>query len=132
MGRYLLDTDTIIDFLAAVPSSVSLLQDLLDRGEGLCVCDVVLAEVYSGLNLRVREKAGRLLRAYSFLPTEAEAAEQAGRWRYDYARRGITLSTSDVLIAATAHAHEAVVVTGNVDDYPMEEVEVLALPRVRR
>ncbi|MCL4531782.1 MAG: PIN domain-containing protein [Actinobacteria bacterium] len=132
MGRYLLDSDAVIDFLGGVPGSVSLLQGLLDQGESLCVCDVVLAEVYSGLDPRVLGKANRLLRAYTFLPTEAGAAEQAGRWRYSFARRGVSLSTTDALIAATAHSHKAAVVTGNVDHYPVDEVDVLPLPRVRR
>lgn len=132
MGYFLLDTDAIIDYLAGVASSVKLIQDLHDRGDSLCVCDVVIAEVYSGLRPQDREKAEKLPSACTFLSTQAEDARTAGSWRYEHARRGITLSTTDVLVAATAHGHKATIVTGNQDDYPMNEAEVLPLPRVRR
>lgn len=54
-----------------------------------------------------------------FLASTAAIAQQAGDWRYDFARRGVQLTTTDCLIAATAHAHHATVVTGNAKDYPM-------------
>ncbi len=132
MAYYLLDTDAIIDYLAGVAGSVKLIQELYDRGDFLGVCDVVIAEVYSGLRPQDREKGQKLLSACSFLSTEAEDARLAGGWRYEYARRGVTLSTADVLVAATAYGHKAMIVTGNKDDYPMDEVDILALPRPRR
>ncbi|MBI2912277.1 MAG: PIN domain-containing protein [Chloroflexi bacterium] len=129
MARYLLDSDAVIDYLKSVPASVALLQDLDARGEFLCLCSVVVAEVWSGLRPDLREATGRRLRLLEFLATGPEEAAQAGQWRYDYARQGVTLATTDALIAATAHAHGATVVTGNVRHYPMDEVRVLALPR---
>ncbi len=132
MAYYLLDTDAIIDYLAGIGSSVALIQDLNNRGESLCVSDVVIAETYSGLRPQDRDKAQRLLSACFFLATTPEAAQRAGELRYDYARRGITLSTADVLVAATALAHNAAIVTGNRDHYPMDELEMLSLPRAKR
>lgn len=132
MAYYLLDTDAVIDYLVGITDSVALIQDLNNRGESLCVSAVVVAEIHSSLKPEDLDKADRLLGAFTFLSTSPEAARQAGRWRYEYARRGVTLSTSDVLIAATAHACQAAIVTGNLDDYPMEEVFVLPLPRLRQ
>ncbi|MBI4322112.1 MAG: PIN domain-containing protein [Chloroflexi bacterium] len=131
MSRYLLDSDAVIDYLAGVTPSVELIRDLHDRGESLCVCDVVVAEVYSGLNPKYRDKAQKLLTGCSFLVIEPEHAQLAGEWRYNNARRGITLSTTDMLVAAVAYGHGATIVTGNTDDYPMAEVSVLPLPRVK-
>ena len=132
MVNYLLDTDALIDYLAGVATSVTLLQDLHGRGDLLCVSDVVIAEVYAGLRPRDQEKAVPLLSSCYFLPTGPEEAKQAGKWRFDFARRGIALSTTDVLVAATAQGHNATIVTGNTQDYPMDEVTVLPLPRVRQ
>ena len=131
MGRYLLDTDAVIDYLLGIPSSVSLIQDLHERDDVLCVCDVVVAEVYAGLRPQHRAAAEQLLSACSFLPTSVGIAERAGSWRYDYARQGVTLSTTDALVAATAHAHDATIVTGNVKDYPMRELALLPLERAK-
>lgn len=130
MARYLLDTDAVIDYLSGVPSSVSLIRDLHGGGDLLCVCDVVIAEVYAGLHPQDQEKARAILDACHFLGSSPDIARQAGQWRYAYARQGVTLSITDALVAATAHAHQATIVTGNTTDYPMEEA--LPLPRANR
>lgn len=132
MARYLLDTDAVIDYLSGVPTSVSLIQDLHAGGDLLCVCDVVIAEVYAGLHPPDRERAEKLLNGCFFLSSTFGSARQAGEWRYAYARRGVNLSTTDTLIAATATAHQAALVTGNRDHYPMPEVPLLPLARRRR
>jgi len=132
MARYLLDTDAIIDYLTGVQTTVNFIRNLHQQGDLLCVCDVVIAEVYAGLRPQDRGKAQPLMNAFYFLQTGPEAAQQAGEWRYDYARRGVAISTTDVLIAATAQAHGATLVSGNIEDYPMKEVSVLPLPRVRQ
>jgi predicted nucleic acid-binding protein len=131
MGRYLLDTDAVIDYLLGIPSSVSLIQDLHERGEVLCVCDIVIAEVYAGLRPQHRGVGEQLLSACSFLSTSLGTAQQAGSWRYDFARQGITLSTTDALVAATAHAYDAAIVTGNLSDYPMRELTLVPLERAK-
>src|SRR5947209_3765277 len=132
MARHLLDTDAIIDFLLGIPRSVALIRGLDDQGDELCICDVAISEVFAGLRSADRDHAHRLLATWEFLPTDAGIARRAGEWRYDYARRGLSLSTSDVLIAATAQAHDATIVTGNTSDYPMPDLRVLPLPRSTR
>ncbi len=132
MARYLLDTDAIIDYLTGVQASVNLIQNLHQQGDLLCVCDVVIAEIYAGLRPQDRGKAQPLLNAFYFLATGPGAARQAGEWRYAYARQGVAISTTDVLIAATAQAHGATLVTGNIEDYRMKEMSILPLPRVRQ
>jgi tRNA(fMet)-specific endonuclease VapC len=129
MARYLLDTDAIVDYLFGIPTSVSLIRGLHERGDVLCICDIVIAEVYAGLRPQHREAAETLLSACTFLATTPGIARQAGAWRYDFARRGIQLSTTDTLVAATAHAHDATVVTGNIKDYPIQEISLLPLER---
>ncbi|MBI4491859.1 MAG: PIN domain-containing protein, partial [Chloroflexi bacterium] len=127
----LLDTDAIIDYLFGIPASVSLIQGLHEHGDTLCVCDVVIAEVYAGLRLQHREAAEKLLSACTFLPTSAPIARHAGSWRFDFARKGVPLATTDCLVAATAHAHGATILTGNTKDYPMLEITLLPLERAK-
>jgi tRNA(fMet)-specific endonuclease VapC len=127
MTHYLLDTDSVIDYLAGQPDTIALLQDLNAQGETLCVCDVVVAEVYSGLLQRDRSHGQAFLTGMVFLPTTPVMAQQAGEWRFSFARRGRPLATTDCLIAATAHGHSAIVITGNAKDFPMREVQVLSI-----
>ena len=129
MARFLLDTDVIVDLLNQRPAALQFLQTLSDKNESICVCTVVLAETYSGLGDRQMPRAEGLLAAAEYLPASDSIARQAGAWRYFYARRGIQLSTTDVLVASTALAYDATVVTRNTRDYPMPEVSVLPLPR---
>jgi predicted nucleic acid-binding protein len=131
MGTFLLDTDAIIDYLKGFPGSVAFIQGLHRRGETLAVCDIVIAEAYAGLHPQDRPKAAVLLDALTFLPTTPTIAQQAGERRYTFARQGTQLATSDTLVAAAAYIHQATIVTANVKDYPMEEVAVLPLPRVK-
>jgi predicted nucleic acid-binding protein len=48
---------------------------------------------------------------------------RAGSLRYAWAQQGITLSTSDTIIAATALAHNLVLMTDNLKHYPMPELK---------
>jgi predicted nucleic acid-binding protein len=129
VARYLLDSDCLIDYLTGVPASVSLVRRLFNEGEQLCLCEVVIAEVWAGLRDTGESEALALTQAMDFLLTSPEIARQAGRWRFEYARRGIALSTTDVLVAATAIAHNATLITGNVRHFPMPELSLLSLPR---
>jgi predicted nucleic acid-binding protein len=129
MALYLLDSDAVIDYLNRFPPTLLLLRSLNDGGETLCTCDVVLAEVYAGLQPAGEKPASEFLPTLRFLTSSAVAAEQAGRWRYAFNRQGRPLPLTDALIAATALTHRATIVTGNVRDFPMPEVGVLQLPR---
>jgi predicted nucleic acid-binding protein len=126
VARYLVDTDVIIDYLNRLPAARSVLTRLVSDGDTLCTCDVVLAEVYAGLETQALPAATELLDAIEYLVTSPAMAKQAGTWRFRYARQGRQLTTTDVLVAATATAHGATIITRNVRDYPMPEVSLLS------
>lgn len=132
MSGYLLDTDCIIDYVVGILSSVRFVDALRDSGGALYTCSVVVAEVYSGLRPERETSTVAMLRKLSYLSTSEDAARQAGGWRYAFARRGITLTTTDCLIAATAAEHGVGVVTGNVKDFQVLGAAIVPLPRVQR
>ncbi len=129
MTRYVLDTDAVIDLFKGFQPTVQLIERLDQQGESMCLCSVVIAEVYAGLYPHEREQAQQLMDSMQVLLTSAEAARQAGLWRFGFARQGRQLTTTDCLIAATANEHHATLVTGNLNDFPMPEVTRLPLPR---
>lgn len=129
MPAYMLDSDAVIDYLLNVAPSVAIIKRLADEGSELCTCDVVVAEVYSGVRPEDQEKAAAFLDALSFVPSTHEASRQAGIWRYEYARRGTSLSVPDMLIAATAHLNNITIITGNKVHYPVPQLSLLPLPR---
>ncbi len=70
----------------------------------------------------------RLIDTMEYYDVSVAAAKEAGRYRHEFARRGTTLSTANTLIAATAIAEGAILITANTRDFPMEEIKVLEHP----
>lgn len=127
MAQILIDSDVLIDYLRGVQVAVAHLQQLEANGETLCTCDIVIAEVESGLSTPQSTAVQPIVDGLFFLERDTSAARQAGRWRYEYARKGIALSLADTMIAATAHAHGAGILTRNVSHYPMLELTILRM-----
>jgi predicted nucleic acid-binding protein len=63
------------------------------------------------------------------LATDREAARRAGQYHAEWARQGRTIHTADALVAGTARAHSAVLLTHNIEDFPMRDLRV-ELPEV--
>ncbi|MCH7736767.1 MAG: type II toxin-antitoxin system VapC family toxin [Chloroflexi bacterium] len=128
MAKYILDTTLLIDHLRGHKEAAELVDNLALDGHRIGVCCVSIAELYSGLGQDEQAAAGDLTDGLEYYDVSREAAKEAGRYRYEYARRGTVLSTADTLIAATAIAVEAILITSNVKDFPMEEIELLEQP----
>jgi predicted nucleic acid-binding protein len=132
VAYYLVDTDAVIDYLKGIRDSAEMIKGIHDNGDVLCVCGVVVAEVFAGIHPVDRQTVFNLVSTFHFLTVSIAAARLAGEWRYQHARSGRILSTADMLVAATAHTHGASLVTGNVDHYPIAGLSVVPLPRARR
>lgn len=63
-----------------------------------------------------------------FLETAREAAVRAGRYQAAFEKRGRTIHTADALVAGTARAHGAILLSDNVRDFPMTDLKVEAPP----
>jgi len=126
VARYLLDTTTLIDWSKNIEPVSSRLEQLLPS-ENVAVCPVVLTEFCSGLAPEDRSEWDDLLATLDFWDHSESASRQAGRFRYDAARRGAAIGVADALIAATAIEHDATILTDNVRDYPMPGIRVLSL-----
>lgn len=120
-----LDTTVLIDVLRGRPDAVAALLELERSGDQVFTSVVNVEELVRGLRgSREEDAAGRLLGGLRLAPLEREEGEQAGRWRREHARRGVTLSQSDCLVAAAALALGARLATGNPKHFPMAELAV--------
>lgn len=128
MARYLLDTTVLIDHLRGQPKTVELMTTLARLGHDLGVCCINIAELYSGLDGEEQGQADKLINSLIYYEISRDVAKLAGGYRFRFARKGIALTTSDTLVAAAAVSNGATLVTANVKDYPMEEVELLRQP----
>jgi predicted nucleic acid-binding protein len=124
MTVYVLDTTVLIDVLRDVHAVSAEVFGRLSAGHTLATTCVNTAEVERGVRPRERRRAEALVNRLQFLVTGPEAARRAGRYQAEWAARGRTIQTADALIAGTARAYGAVVLTHNVADFPMTDVRV--------
>ena len=127
MTRYLLDTSALIDFSKGREPACTRILEMIDTGDEVGVCAINVAEFYAGLPPDTHPIWDEFFAALTYWPISRQAAKKAGEYRYALARRGQVLATSDVLIAAVAEEHRAVVVTDNIKDYPMSDLQLLPL-----
>lgn len=100
---------------------------MIHDGDALAICAINVAEFYSGIPATAYATWTRFFGSLGYWNIGLDAAMQAGRFRYQFARKGISLSTPDTLVAAVALEKGAVIATNNAKDYPMAGVQLLSL-----
>ena len=119
----LLDTTVLIDALRGRPAAERV-RALRGTGQTPWICAINVEEVLRGSRDEEEKAVKRFLMGLRIAPLGRAEGELAGRWRRDHARKGITLSQADCLIAAAALGVDARLATGNPKHFPMAEVEV--------
>ncbi len=127
MTRYLLDTSVLVDLSKRIEPVVHAFDELVAAGDGVGVCSVAVAEFFAGLPSDQRPKWERFIESLRFWSATERSAIRAGVYRFDLARQGRTISTTDALIAAIAVEAGAIIATENVKDFPMPDVRVVSL-----
>jgi predicted nucleic acid-binding protein len=119
--RVVLDTTILIDYLRGRPV-VDHMAILRRRGDVVLTTAINIEEVVRGLRPDEEAAAGVLFDGLGIVPLGRAEGRQAGEWRRTFAKRGVTLSQADCLIAAAAQAVAAVLATGNPAHFPMNDV----------
>lgn len=125
MTDHLLDANALIDYFRGRRTTIDLLDRLEAQGHRLAVCAVGVAEVYSGFSAQERIENEPVIDRWFYYETTPAIAKEAGRYRYEFARVGTTLSAPDSLIAAVAIANDAILITNNLRHFPMPEIQLL-------
>jgi predicted nucleic acid-binding protein len=120
-----LDANVLIGWLRGQRGPIEFLRDLGQTDAVIGVNAISTAETYSGLQETDTERAERLFAAFDFWVMEWNVAKLGGELRYEYQRRGRTLSVTDSLLAAHAMSRDATLVTDNIRDFPMPELRLL-------
>lgn len=126
---YLLDTDTCLDFMqGTLPCGYHLLQ--ASDPKMFAVPAIVEAELRAGALASAHPNANRqllerFLDPFDIVPFCSRCAYEYARVRFETEREGFAISTANAMIAATARAHGAVLVTGN--EAAFEHVSGLSL-----
>jgi predicted nucleic acid-binding protein len=120
----LLDTTVLIDSLRGQPAARRLHALRAQTADPPWICAVNVEEVFRGTFPDEEQLVRRFLSSLLLAPLGRSEGELAGRWRRDYARRGVTLSQADCLIGAAAVGVGARLATGNPTHFPISEIEV--------
>ena len=125
MKAILIDTDVLINF----PRGKDKVQEFLlsEAAESVLYCSVItVAEIHAGMLPHEAHKTESLLDSLHIVEVTREIAEKAGNYKRAIKRQQVELM--DCLIAATAHAANAFLATGNAKHYTMPDIEVLTVP----
>src|SRR5512133_2661084 len=122
--RYLLDADTLIDFVVDRGNARPRITAMIEQDVGVAVCAISVAELYSGLSAKRRASWESWIMALSYWHIDIDVAMRAGTYRKTASEGGRTLSVTDSLLAALAHEKDATLLTSNIKDYPMKDVRV--------
>lgn len=128
MARYLADSTVLIHLFRRQAWAREWFAEAAAAGHDVGVCAINVAEVYTRAHEHERPEWSALFQGLLYWPVTLEAAEAAGRRRYDLARLGTQVHLADALVAAVAERTGATVVTGNVRDFEAYGVAVLPLP----
>ena len=128
MATFLLDTSLIIDAINGKRDRGQFLKGLLEQGHLLACCPINVTEVYAGLRPKEEAVTQELLESLEYYPITRSIARLAGLLKRDYARKGVTLATTDVTIAAVAIYNHLTLITGNLKHYPMTGLSLYPTP----
>jgi predicted nucleic acid-binding protein len=123
MPVLLLDTTVLIDALRG-RRAMERLRELRASSPPPFVCAINVEEVWRGARHGEEATIRRLIRGLRIAPLGEAEGETAGRWRREFASKGVTLSQADCLVAAAAAGVGAHLATGNPRDFPMKGLVV--------
>ncbi len=124
MATWLVDTDVLVDHLRGHREARDFLAGRIEAGERLCCSVITTAELHAGLRTGEERVLRALLSCLEQLPVDRGVAEAAGEYRRQYGpSHGVLLP--DAIIAATARAERATLVTSNRRHFPMGDLCVV-------
>ena len=123
----LLDTTVLIDVLRARAQRRQLLAELVEAGHTLATTAINVGELYAGMRAGEEARTEALLGNLACYAITERIARKAGTLKRDFRQQGITLSLTDMIVAATAMEENLTLMTDNRRDFPMPELKLYPL-----
>ena len=121
MQSVLIDTDIAIDYLRGSEEVARLLEQLWDSDMAhLSILSVY--ELYAGMRAPEKEATEDFINACNIEPVTMQTARRAGDMYRHWRAKGVTTTSIDCLIAATAALKKHKIATRNKDHYPEKDL----------
>ncbi len=121
MQSVLIDTDIAIDFLRGVNETKDLLFNLWQQGMAY-ISILTIYELYAGMKIKEQNATDAFIDACNVEPLNSVICKKAGDLYRHYREQGITLTTVDCLIFATAKLKKHKIATRNIKHYPDKQI----------
>ena len=126
MARHLLDTDILIWVLRGKPQAIDFLRDLLKQ-EVPAISSLAIYETWAGALPSEEPTISSFLSAFEIVPVNEAIAKKAAEYYREFRIKGITLSSTDALVAGTAFNEDLILVTQNRRHFPMSDIDIRSL-----
>ncbi|MCX8026600.1 MAG: type II toxin-antitoxin system VapC family toxin [Thermodesulfovibrionales bacterium] len=121
MNGVLIDTDIAIDYLRGNSKIRDFIFDLWDNNKAY-LSILTVYELYAGMREEEKEYTENFINACNIDFLTMEITKKAGELFREYRKKGITITSIDCLINATAIINAHKIATNNVTHYPNEEI----------
>lgn len=121
MQTVIIDTDIAIDYLRGDQAARDLVFSLWDNDTAY-LSILSAYELYAGMKDKEKEDTENFINACNIEFVTIEIAENAGGLYRKYRKQGITLTSIDCLINATAIVKKHTIATKNKEHYPNREI----------
>lgn len=122
--RFLADTNVYIRALSGAEPDSGFLKKAV-RDKALVLSPIVIAEFLPRALEEEREIIEELIRTFSVLSIDEETARIAAAYRKASLQTSKT-KLLDCFLAAQAKQHNAVFVTNNREDFPMQDIKIIS------
>jgi predicted nucleic acid-binding protein len=122
MASHLLDSDILIGVLRGKSEAIHFLRDLLKQ-EVPAISSLAIYEIWAGARPSEESVITSFLSAFRIVFVSDKIAKQGAQYYREFRSKGITLSSTDALIAATAHQEGLILVTQNKRHFPMSDIQ---------
>lgn len=117
MPTVLIDTDVAIDYLRGIEYAKTLLVPLWE-GEGVFLSILSVYELFAGMHPKEAEVTQDFIQACHSEEIDLAVTQKAAEYYQFYRRKGVTLTTVDCLVYATAKLKGHHIATRNIRHYP--------------
>lgn len=116
----------LIWVLRGKAEAISFVTDLL-KNEIPAISSLTIYEIWAGARPSEEAAISSFLSAFRMIAVSNEIARQAAEYSKQFRKKGMTLSSTDALIAATARTEQLILVTQNRRHFPMPDLDMRGL-----